>query len=43
MKNNTFSNLSFSRVTNKQLVSAKGIGRDAGINPTESHTNTNQR
>jgi len=37
MKNNAFSNLSFSRVTNKFLVSAKGIGGEVGINPTESH------
>lgn len=35
MKNIAFSNLSFSCVTNKYLVSAKGIGRDVGINPTE--------
>jgi len=42
MKNNTFSNLGFSCVMNKYLVSAKGIRRDVGINPTESHTNTNQ-
>lgn len=38
MKNITFSNLSFSCAMNKQPVSAKGIRRDVGINPTESHT-----